>query len=220
MFIAYEYIEKGSLHSILHNETEATKLDWSKRINIVKGIAHALSYMHHDCVPPIIHRDISSKNILLNSELEAFVSDFGTARLLKPDSSNKSLLVGTYGYIAPELAFTLVVTEKCDIYSFGVLALEVLIGKHPGDFIVSLTTRVGQNTLLKNLVDACIPAPTDEDTVQGVVLIVQLALACIHSTPQRRPTMKHISQTLVTNTEFPLQRLDEISILQLMNTDM
>ena len=73
----------------------------TKRVNFVKGIANALSYMHHDCALPIIHRDISSNNILLDYKLEAFVSDFGATRLLDPDSSNQTLLVGTYGYIAP-----------------------------------------------------------------------------------------------------------------------
>ena len=101
MFLVYEYMERGSLFCILRNDAEAVELDWTKRISIVKGIAHALSYMHHDCSPPIVHRDISSNNILLNSELEGFVSDFGTARLLCPDSSNQTLLAGTYGYIAP-----------------------------------------------------------------------------------------------------------------------
>ncbi|MFQ6630695.1 hypothetical protein Gotur_008570, partial [Gossypium turneri] len=62
-----------------------------------------------------------------------FIADFGTARLLDPDSSNRTVIVGTYGYIAPEFAYSLVVTEKCDVYSFGVLALEILMGKHPGD---------------------------------------------------------------------------------------
>ncbi|MBA0614584.1 hypothetical protein Godav_014861 [Gossypium davidsonii] len=76
-------------------------MDWIKRENIVKGVAHALSYMHHDCNPPIVHRDISSNNILLNAELEAFIVDFGTARFLNPDSSNQTVIVGTYGYIAP-----------------------------------------------------------------------------------------------------------------------
>ncbi|MBA0649820.1 hypothetical protein Goklo_017342 [Gossypium klotzschianum] len=102
-------------------------MDWIKRVNIVKGVAHALSYMHHDCNPPIVHRDISSNNILLNAELEAFIVDFGTARFLNPDSSNQTVIVGTYGYIAPEFAFSLAVTIKCDVYSFGVLALEILM---------------------------------------------------------------------------------------------
>ena len=101
MFLVYKYMERGSLFCMLRDEVEAVELDWVKRVNVVKGIANVLSYMHHDCSLPIIHRDISSNNILLDSNLEAFVSDFGTARLLDPDSSNQTLIAGTYGYIAP-----------------------------------------------------------------------------------------------------------------------
>ncbi|KAJ0100158.1 hypothetical protein Patl1_22114 [Pistacia atlantica] len=86
MFLIYEYMERGSLFCVLRNDDEAIELDWSKRVNIVKNMAHALSYLHHDCTPSIVHRDISSNNILLNSELEAFIADFGLARLLHPDS--------------------------------------------------------------------------------------------------------------------------------------
>ncbi|XLS82767.1 hypothetical protein HN51_048598, partial [Arachis hypogaea] len=101
MFLVYEYLERGSLFCNLANEIEAQELNWSKRVNIIKGTAYALAHMHHHCPSPIVHRDVSSNNVLLNSELEACVSDFGTARLLDPDSSNQTLLVGTYGYIAP-----------------------------------------------------------------------------------------------------------------------
>ncbi|PON67341.1 Tyrosine-protein kinase [Trema orientale] len=101
MFLVYEYMERGSLFCVLSNDEEAAELDWAKRVNIIKGTAYALSYMHRDCVPPIVHRDVTSNNILLNSELEACVSDFGTAKLLDPNSSNKTILAGTYGYIAP-----------------------------------------------------------------------------------------------------------------------
>ncbi|KAK1381296.1 hypothetical protein POM88_028040 [Heracleum sosnowskyi] len=125
--------------------------DWSKRVNIVKGIAHALSYMHHDCSPPIVHRDISSNNILLNSHLEGFVADFGASRLLDPDLSNQTMVAGTYGYIAPELAYTMVVTEKCDVYSFGVVALEIMMGSHPGDLLSSFTAPQSiQNRMLSD----------------------------------------------------------------------
>ncbi|PSR87659.1 MDIS1-interacting receptor like kinase [Actinidia chinensis var. chinensis] len=101
MFLIYKYMERGSLFCALRLDVEAMEIGWTQRVNIVEAIAHALSYLHHDCTPPIVHRDLSSNNILLNSQLEAFVSDFGTARLLYSNSSNQTLIAGTYGYIAP-----------------------------------------------------------------------------------------------------------------------
>ncbi|MED6226863.1 hypothetical protein PIB30_107874, partial [Stylosanthes scabra] len=100
-FLIYEYMERGNLADMLGNDKNALELDWPKRVEIVKGVAHALSYMHHDHNPPLIHRDISSKNVLLSFNLEARVSDFGTARFLKPDSSIWTSFAGTYGYAAP-----------------------------------------------------------------------------------------------------------------------
>ena len=99
--LVYEFLEGGSLVQILNNEERAKAFEWIKRMNVIKGVANALSYMHHDCSTPIIHRDISSKNVLLDIEYEAHISDFGIARLLKPDSSNWTTLAGTYGYMAP-----------------------------------------------------------------------------------------------------------------------
>ncbi|KAL5767386.1 hypothetical protein ACOSQ2_014169 [Xanthoceras sorbifolium] len=94
-FLVYEYLEKGSLDTILSNEEKAKGLDWPKRLNIIESVAQALSYMHHDCSPPIVHRDISSKNILLDQDYQAHVSDFGTAKLLKLDSSNQTGFAST-----------------------------------------------------------------------------------------------------------------------------
>ncbi|XVE68124.1 hypothetical protein DITRI_Ditri09bG0044300 [Diplodiscus trichospermus] len=101
MFLIYEYMGRGSLFCILSDDVEAVELDWTKRVNIIRSTAYALSYLHYECTSIVVHRDISSNNILLNSELEAFVSDFGTARILDPDSSNQTGLVGTIGYVAP-----------------------------------------------------------------------------------------------------------------------
>ncbi|KAJ6877019.1 leucine-rich repeat receptor-like protein kinase [Populus alba x Populus x berolinensis] len=100
-FLVYEFIERGSLKMNLSSEEQAMSLDWNRRLNVVKGVANALSYLHHDCSPPIIHRDISSSNVLLDLEYEAHVSDFGTARLLMPDSTNWTSFAGTFGYTAP-----------------------------------------------------------------------------------------------------------------------
>ena len=88
----------------MKNDKQVVEFEWVKRVNVIKGVANALSYMHHDCLPPIIHRDISSKNILLDSEYEGHISDFGTARLLRPDSSNWTSFAGTFGYTAPGMS--------------------------------------------------------------------------------------------------------------------
>ncbi|XP_043705100.1 MDIS1-interacting receptor like kinase 2-like [Telopea speciosissima] len=116
IFSVYEYIDGGSLAYVFENETEAVELDWSKRLNVIKGVAQALSYLHHDCVPPIIQRDISSNNILLDEDFEPHVSDFGAAKFLNPNSSNRTTCVGTYGYITP--AKEIQVSFGCKRYLF------------------------------------------------------------------------------------------------------
>ncbi|CAI9270497.1 unnamed protein product [Lactuca saligna] len=146
-------MEKGSLFSTLSDNEFTVMLDWKTRVKIIKHVAHALSYMHHDCSPPIIHRDISRNNILLNKEMEGFVADFGAARLLDLDSSDQTIVVGTLGYIARELAYNIIVNEKCDVYSFGVLALETVGGKHPGDLLTSLNYLNREGATLESILD-------------------------------------------------------------------
>ncbi|MED6111398.1 hypothetical protein PIB30_051974 [Stylosanthes scabra] len=201
MFLVYEYMEKGSLFYALSIDDEAKELSWSKRVNIVTGAANALAYMHHDCSPPIVYRDVTSSNILLNSELHAVVSDFGTARLLDPDSSNQTLQVGTYGYLAygylaPELAYTMRVTEKCDVYSFGVVALETLMGRHPKELILSLFGSSNKNIMIKDLLDSRIRLPLCQRDTQAIVQVVKLALACLRSNPKSRPSMQQVAHEL------------------------
>ncbi|KAJ7949525.1 putative Receptor protein kinase [Quillaja saponaria] len=192
-FLVYEFMERGSLADMLRSDKEAIELDWPKRAEIVKGVAQALSYLHHDCVPPIIHRDISSKNVLMCSNLEAHVSDFGTARILEPDASNWTAFAGTYGYAAPELAYTMAVTEKCDVYSFGVLVLEVLMGKHPGDLISKMQAQHVESINIKDILDSRLPPPIEQKTADE---LMNLALSCLQDSPQSRPTMRSLAQLL------------------------
>ncbi|CAN4076058.1 unnamed protein product [Withania somnifera] len=188
----YEYVERGSLSSILSNEVESKKLDWLKRVNIIKGVTYALSYMHHDWSPPIVHRDITSSNVLLDSEYEARVSDFSIAKILQPDSSNCTALAGTYGYIAPELAYTMKVMEMCDVYSFGVLALEVIKGKHLGEHLTLLANSSTRDVQLSDLLDERLPHPED-DVKELLAFIIKLASLCLLENPKARPTMHFIS---------------------------
>ncbi|KAH9768684.1 putative leucine-rich repeat receptor-like protein kinase [Citrus sinensis] len=221
MFLIYEYMEMGSLFCVLRTDEEAIGVDWAKRVNIVKGMAHALSYLHHHCTPPIVHRDISSNNILLNSELEAFVADFGVARLLNFDSSNRTLLAGTYGYIAPELAYTMVVTEKCDVYSFGVVALEVLMGNHPGEILSSSSSSLDKNIKLIDLLDPRLSPPVDQKIRQDIILVSTVAFSCLRSQPKSRPTMQLVSNEFIARNKAPMQKpFHEISILELRNQEM
>ncbi|KAI3833426.1 hypothetical protein MKX03_019921 [Papaver bracteatum] len=212
-FLIYEFVERGSLKKILCDGEQAVEFDWIKRIRFIKGTADALAYMHHDCIPAIVHRDISSNNVLLDFEYEARVSDFGTARILKPDSSNWTSLVGTYGYVAPELAYTMKVTEKCDVYSFGVLVLEVLHGRHPSEIITLLSPKLFQTSsststlkvrvktiMLKDILDECLEAPIDV-VKKEIMHFVKVGLSCLRGDPHTRPTMQEISVELSRSSQ-------------------
>ncbi|PNY02014.1 LRR receptor-like kinase resistance protein [Trifolium pratense] len=202
-FLVYEFMEKGSLDNILKDDDQAIAFDWNKRVNIIKDIANALCYMHHYCSPPIVHRDISSKNILLNLEYVAHVSDFGIAKLLNPNSTNWSLYAGTFGYAAPEYAYTMKVNEKCDVYSFGVLALEILFGKHPGGFIyhslLSPLWKIMSNILddmsLADKLDKRLPQPSNP-FVNELVSIARIAIVCLTERSQSRPSMEQVTKEL------------------------
>lgn len=89
------------MDKILKDDEQETAFDWNRRVNVIKDVANALCYMHHDCSPPIVHRDISSKNVILDLEYVAHVSDLGATKFLNPDSSNWTSFVGTFGYAAP-----------------------------------------------------------------------------------------------------------------------
>ncbi|KAK8335002.1 hypothetical protein V6Z11_A09G025700 [Gossypium hirsutum] len=225
MFLIYEYMEKGSLFYALSIDDEAVELDWTKRVSIVEGVAHALSYMHHDCSPPIVHRDISSNNIVLNLEWEAFIAEFGTARLLDSDLSNQTIIVGTYGYIAPEFAYSLVVIEKCDIYSFGVMTLEILMGKHPGELLSILSSSLSppssiQNVMLKEILDPRLSSPRSQKMVGDITFVVVIAFACLWAKPKARPTMKLVSQEFL-HIKSPISMpLHEISLIEFKNHEM
>ncbi|BAT83415.1 hypothetical protein VIGAN_04055700 [Vigna angularis var. angularis] len=220
MFLIYEYMEKGSLSSTLFDDMEAINLDWRKRVNIVKGTAHALSYLHHDCAPPIVHRDISASNVLLNSKWEPTVSDFGTARFLNLNSSNRTIVAGTIGYIAPELAYTMDVNEKCDVYSFGVVALETLMGKHPKEILSSLQSNCIDDAIkLGEILDQRL-SPPSFSILQDIVAVAIVAFVCLNLNPCSRPTMKCISQCFLgqlTPFNIPLR---DISLQQLMSQEL
>ncbi|KAM0834990.1 hypothetical protein ACQ4PT_063225 [Festuca glaucescens] len=195
-FIIYEYMENGNLAETLRAHERAIELDWKRRLNIVLDVVHALAYMHHDCPSPIVHRDITSNNILLDIEFRACISDFGTAKILNIEGRNLTRLAGTKGYLAPELAYTENVTEKCDVYSFGVLVLELFMGFHPGDLLssISLTTRKS-DMCVQDLLDSRLVLP-DAETAREIHTMLSVAVQCLEPNPTRRATAQHASNEL------------------------
>ncbi|GAV87749.1 Pkinase domain-containing protein/LRR_1 domain-containing protein/LRRNT_2 domain-containing protein [Cephalotus follicularis] len=152
--LIYDYLANGSLDDLLHESGhEQRTLNWNARLRIALGSARGLAYLHHDCCPKIVHRDIKSSNILLEENLEPRVSDFGLAKLLVDEDAHVTTVVaGTFGYLAPEYLHSGRATEKTDVYSFGVLLLELIIGKRPTDpsFVKRGLNVVGwMNTLLR-----------------------------------------------------------------------
>ncbi|XP_026395199.1 receptor-like serine/threonine-protein kinase At1g78530 [Papaver somniferum] len=200
--LIYDLMPNGSLDTVLHGKANDKKLlDWPSRYKIALGAARGISYLHHDCIPHIIHRDIKCSNILLDQNMEARVSDFGLATLMEPDKTHVSTFVaGTFGYLAPEYFDTGRATVKGDVYSFGVVLLELLTGKRPMDeaFIEEGTKLV---TWVKAVVDlekeehaidtslGCCPA----DEIRNVFSV---ALMCLESEPSRRPTMVEVLKML------------------------
>jgi serine/threonine protein kinase len=130
--LVYEFVPKDTLEFHLH-ENRGSVLEWEMRLRIAVGAAKGLAYLHEDCSPTIIHRDIKAANILLDSKFEAKVSDFGLAKFFSDTNSSfthiSTRVVGTFGYMAPEYASSGKVTDKSDVYSFGVVLLELITGR-------------------------------------------------------------------------------------------
>ncbi|KAK1323520.1 Proline-rich receptor-like protein kinase PERK4 [Acorus calamus] len=131
--LVYEYVPNGTLEYHLHGKGRPT-MDWPTRLKIALGSAKGLAYLHEDCHPRIIHRDIKAANILLDYNFEAMVADFGLAKLSSDNYTHVSTRVmGTFGYLAPEYASSGKLTEKSDVFSFGVMLLELITGRRPVD---------------------------------------------------------------------------------------
>jgi len=122
-----EYIENGSLANILFKDN--ILLEWKQRLNIALGVAKGLNYLHHECLEWVIHCDVKPENILLDQNLEPKIADFGLAKLLNRGGSNQNVsrVQGTVGYMAPEWISSLQITAKVDVYSYGVVLLELVL---------------------------------------------------------------------------------------------
>ncbi|KAI9083175.1 hypothetical protein K1719_034908 [Acacia pycnantha] len=200
--LIYELMPNGSLDNFLCRRAEKKKtLNWSARYRIAVGSARGISYLHHDCIPHIIHRDIKSSNILLDENMEARVSDFGLATLMEPDKTHVSTIVaGTFGYLAPEYFDTGRATFKGDVYSYGVVLLELLTGRKPSD-----ETFAEEGTKLVTWVKAVVQEKKGELVLddrlgtcpmQEVNNVFNIAMMCLESDPSKRPTMEEVVNLL------------------------
>ncbi|PIA64625.1 hypothetical protein AQUCO_00100237v1 [Aquilegia coerulea] len=208
--LVYEYMKNHSLDEWLHGKKRGTLafrhfvLDWPRRMHIAVGAAQGLCHMHHNCNSFIIHRDVKSSNILLDSEFNAKIADFGLAKILAKtgESETMSVVAGTFGYIAPEYARTTKATEKIDVYSFGVVLLELVTGREAtkGDEYTCLAEWAWRHFQE----DKAIESALDEDVKEPFYLdemsmVFKLGLICTSTSSSTRPSMKDVVQFLLRN---------------------
>ncbi|KAF0900327.1 hypothetical protein E2562_030615 [Oryza meyeriana var. granulata] len=205
--ILYDFMENGSLYDVLHGTEPTPTLDWSTRFNIALGTAHGLAYLHNDCHPAIIHRDIKPKNILLDNDMVPHISDFGIAKLMDqyPSALQTTGIVGTIGYMAPEMAFSTRSTLEFDVYSYGVVLLELITRKmavdssFPGN--MDIVTWVSSKLNATNQIETvCDPALMHEvygtDQMEEVRKVLSLAFRCTAKDASQRPSMTVVVKEL------------------------
>lgn len=198
LLLVYEYMKNASLDRFLYGENRGM-LNWKQRRDIIFGIARGVAYLHENYHVTILHRDIKPSNILLDDEFQAKIADFGLARLLPESQSHVSTkFAGTLGYTAPEYAIHGHLSEKVDIYSFGIVILEIISGRKCSDMDVESTTEYLLREAWKqyergtheNLADSALEL--DEDEVEDLKKMVEIALLCVQSPPSSRPTMSQL----------------------------
>ncbi|PIN00234.1 Serine/threonine protein kinase [Handroanthus impetiginosus] len=203
--LVYEFVPNKTLEFHLHGKGQPV-MDWGTRLRIAVGSAKGLAYLHEDCHPRIIHRDIKAANILLDFNFEAMVADFGLAKLTSDNYTHVSTRVmGTFGYLAPEYASSGKLTEKSDVFSFGVMLLELITGRRP----VDLTNKIMEDSLVDwarpllskatengNYDELVDPRLEGNYASQEMAHMVACAAASIRHSARRRPRMSQIARTL------------------------
>ncbi|ESW21673.1 hypothetical protein PHAVU_005G090000 [Phaseolus vulgaris] len=190
--LIYVYMSKGCLASHLYSEENGT-LGWELRIHIALDVARGIEYLHDGAVPPVIHRDIKSSNILLDQSMRARVADFGLSRVEMVDKH--AAIRGTFGYLDPEYISSGTFTKKSDVYSFGVLLFELIAGRNPQQGLMEYVELAAMNSEGKvgweEIVDSRLEGKCEFEEVNEVAA---LAYKCINRVPKKRPSMRDIVQ--------------------------
>ncbi|KAF7808663.1 putative receptor-like protein kinase [Senna tora] len=204
----YEFLPY-SLDQFLSSSNEKKQLDWTERFGIINDIAKGLRYLHFDNRDRIVHRDIKPNNILLDQELKAKIADFGISRFFPEDRTHETVskAIGSRGYVPPEYRYRKHVSIKLDVYSFGVLMLELISGQRYYDYIllsndeavmVGLAYKLHTNGRSLEFLDPTIADPTVTDTKQ-VIRCIEIALLCVQGVSTARPDMEDVMSMLTGN---------------------
>ncbi|PIN01436.1 Serine/threonine protein kinase [Handroanthus impetiginosus] len=222
LLLVYEFMPNGSLDKYIFDEPK-TVLTWEQRFKIIKGVASALVYLHEEWEQTVIHRDIKAGNVLLDSEMNGKLGDFGLAKLYNHDADpNTTSVVGTLGYLAPELTKTGKPTASSDVFAFGALLLEVVCGRRPIEpkampeelILVDWVWDKWKEGSVLEVVDPRLKGEYDE---LQVIIVIKLGLLCSNNAPRKRPTTRQVVRYL--EGEMPMPQVLEYDEGQKVDDD-
>jgi serine/threonine protein kinase len=218
LLLVYKYMPNGSLEKLLYDQGSKITLGWDQRFRIIKDIAAGLLYLHEEWEQAIVHRDIKPSNVLLDDKMNGRLGDFGLARLYDHGTSSYTTrVVGTTGYLAPELMRTGKASPATDVFAFGAFLLEVACGRRPieqgmegEDF--ALVDHVLGHWLSGSLMEAIVDSKLQDDyDAQEVCLALKLGLLCSHPVASERPSIRQVVQYLDGGAAFPELVLTNLS---------
>ncbi|KAL3685551.1 hypothetical protein R1sor_003573 [Riccia sorocarpa] len=214
--LIYEFAQNGNLAQALWGNGRSFVLTWTQRLKICVGVAKGLSYLHEELQPKIIHRDIKPHNILLDKDWNAKIADFGLARTMHGDEGTQATSIGgTMGYVSPEYSTQGLITEKLDVYSYGILVLEIISGRKCIDPSAPANEFYLRNWAFKLLREGCLSNMAEETLIESVRAqeiesLLKIALMCVREDHEKRPSMSEVVIMLTGNSSIAFDIMDEL----------